>query len=177
MVLSIKSGKINASTILRKLGTNSRKNKLYKAFQALGCAVRTEFLLQYINSVDLRAMIQSATNKTESFHSLVQWLSFGGDNIIATNIREEQRKFLKYNHLVANCLIFQNVFEVSRILHELVQEGYKVDPAAVAGLSPYLRRHINRFGRYSLDVNRTPQKLNYELPVFSTKAETVLTGS
>lgn len=171
VALSIKSGKINASTILRKLGTNSRKNKLYQAFQALGSAVRTEFLLQYINNADLRSMIQSATNKTESFHCFVQWLSFGGDSIIATNNREEQRKFLKYNHLVANCLIFYNVFEVSRILYQLVQEGHKVEPEAVAALSPYQRHHINRFGRYSLDVNRTPPKLNYDVPVFSVESQ------
>ena len=43
VVLSIKAGKISASTILRKLGTNSRKNKLFKAFHALGAAVRTVF--------------------------------------------------------------------------------------------------------------------------------------
>ncbi len=108
------------------------------SFHELGCAVRTEFLLQYINDAELRSMIQSATNKTESFHSFVKWLAFGGDSVISTNNRDEQRKRVKYNHLVANCLIFHNVFEVSRILNDLLQEGQTIGPEAVAALSPYL---------------------------------------
>jgi TnpA family transposase len=42
-----------------------------------------------------------------------------------------------YNHLVANCLIFYNVFEISRILNELRQEGYPLNADAVAAFSPY----------------------------------------
>ena len=42
VVLSIKAGKITASTILWKLGSYSRKNnKLYQAFQELGRAIFT----------------------------------------------------------------------------------------------------------------------------------------
>ncbi|MBK8225345.1 MAG: Tn3 family transposase [Candidatus Obscuribacter sp.] len=36
IVLSIKAGRVSASTILRRLGTYSRKNKLYSAFAELG---------------------------------------------------------------------------------------------------------------------------------------------
>lgn len=43
---------------------------------------------------------------------------------------------IRYNHLVANCLIFYNVFEISRILQELMQEGYTVEAEAVAALNP-----------------------------------------
>ncbi len=45
VALSIKVGKLTPSTILRRLGTHSRKNKLYFAFRELGRAVRTTFLL------------------------------------------------------------------------------------------------------------------------------------
>lgn len=171
VVLSIKAGKISASTILRKLGTNSRNNKLYQAFHALGCAVRTGFLMQFIDDPNLRSMIQSETNKCESFHSLSQWIAFGGEGSLNTNDRDEQRKRIKYNHLVANCIIFYNVYEISRILNELVQEGYRVEPEAIAALSPYLRHHINRFGRYSLDVDRHPPMIEYELPVIADVSE------
>jgi hypothetical protein len=43
--------------------------------------------------------IQSATNKSERFNEFVQWISFGGDNVIAENVRDEQRKFIKYKSL------------------------------------------------------------------------------
>lgn len=91
MALSVKEGKIRAATVLRKLGTHSSKNRLYQAFHELGCAVRSGFLLQYINDAELRATIQAATNKSEAFNGFAKWLSFGGA-VLSTNNREEQRK-------------------------------------------------------------------------------------
>lgn len=172
VAISIKTGKINASTILRKLGTNSPKNKLFQAFHELGCAVRTGFLLQYLSDVDLRAMAHAANNKSEAFNGFAKWLSFGGEGIISTNNRDELRQIIKYNHLVANCLIFYNVVEMSRILHELTQEGIPVEPEAVAALSPFLTQHVNRFGRYSLDLERKPPDIDYELNVLAQVSST-----
>ncbi len=167
VVLSIKAGKISASTILRKLSTNSRKNKLFKAFQALGAAVRTGFLMQYINDVQLRSTIQAATNKSESFNGFVQWLAFGNDGTLKTNDRDELRKRIQYNHLVANCVILHNVSQMSHILHQLVQEGHTITPEALSGTSPFLREHIIRLGQYSLDLNRQPPSIQYQLPIIT----------
>lgn len=77
IVLSIKAGKIAPSTILRRLGTVSRKNKLYFAFRELGRVVRTEFLLRYIGDIGLRKTINAATNKSKEFNQFVKWLFFG----------------------------------------------------------------------------------------------------
>jgi TnpA family transposase len=46
VVLSIRAGRISDSTLLRKLGAYSRKNRLYQAFQDLGRVVRTASLLK-----------------------------------------------------------------------------------------------------------------------------------
>ncbi|MGD3835020.1 Tn3 family transposase, partial [Xanthomonas citri pv. citri] len=72
VAISIKLGKITASTILRRLGTYSRKNKLYWAFRELGKAVRTLFLLRYIDDVEVRKTIHAATNKSEEFNGFVK---------------------------------------------------------------------------------------------------------
>ena len=106
VAVSIKSGALLPSDILRRLGSFSRKNKLYFALRELGYVVRTMFLLRYISEAELRQAIQSATNKSERFIGFVQWISFGGDNVIAENVRDEQRKFITYNHLVANIFGF-----------------------------------------------------------------------
>lgn len=134
--ISIAAGTITPSTILRKLSTYSRKNRLYLAFRELGVAVRTGFLLQYIGDAELRSIIQAATNKSESFNDFVKWLAFGGGGVIAENDRAEQRKLIKYNHLLANCLIFHNVCMMTRALHTLRAERVPIEPEAVAALSP-----------------------------------------
>ena len=39
------------------------------------------------------------------------------------------------------------------MLNELQREGHELDPADVATLSPYLTRHIRRFGDFVLDLS------------------------
>ncbi|MGG0645668.1 Tn3 family transposase [Bacillus mycoides] len=167
IAMSIKAGKITPSTILNTLGTYSKKNKLYQAFCELGRAIRTMFLLQFMSNEELRRTIQSATNKSEAFNGFTKWLFFGGEGIISENDREKQKKIIKYNHLVANCLIFYNVFSMSKLLHgyEKQKEGFNKE--LICYLSPYMTAHVNRFGKYHIDSNREPGKLPSDLSLFS----------
>src|SRR5436305_12502999 len=81
------------------------------------------------------------------------------------NRRMEQCKCIKFNHLVANCLIFYNVHAISEVLEQLNKEGAEIDEQAVGALSPYIHQHINRFGQYQLDVTQPPPALNYDIQV------------
>lgn len=154
IALSIKAGKITPSTILRRLGTRSRKNKLYFAFRELGRVIRTIFLLKYIGDVKIRKMVHAATNKSEEFNYFTQWLSFGNDGIISDNVRHEQRKIIKYNHLVAN-----------RVIKELQGDGMPITQGVLAGLSPYRTHHINRFGDYTLNLDREVRPMKFETKI------------
>jgi hypothetical protein len=129
---------------------------LYFALRELGRVVRTVFLLRYISDVELRHTIQTATTKSERFNRFVQWVSFGGDSVIAENVRDEQRKFIKYNHLVANLLVFHNLVTMTRALGRMENEGHPISDDVLAVLSPFQTSHINRFGNYSLNFGRDP---------------------
>jgi hypothetical protein len=59
------------------------------------------------------------------------------------------RRSIKYNHLLANCLIFHSVCMVTRALHKLRAEGVAIGADAVAALS-HIRSHVSRFGQYNL---------------------------
>ncbi|WP_016850538.1 Tn3-like element TnXax1 family transposase, partial [Xanthomonas citri] len=161
VAISIKLGKITASTILRRLGTYSRKNKLYWVFRELGKAVRTLFLLRYIDDVEVRKTIHAATNKSEEFNGFVKWAFFGGEGIIAENVQHEQRKIVRYNQLVANLVILHNVEQMTRVLAQLRDEGSNISPEVLAGLSPYRTSHINRFGDYTLDLKRQVEPIDF----------------
>ncbi|MDJ0594534.1 MAG: Tn3 family transposase [Pleurocapsa sp. MO_226.B13] len=163
VVLSIQAGKISSDILLRKLGNYSRKNRLYRAFRELGRVVRTVFLLQFISKAELRQQITAATNKVEAYHGLVKWFFFGGDGIIASNDPEQQEKSIKYNDLIANAVIFQNVVDLTEVLQQLQREGYLLEREDVAGLSPYLTRHIKRFGDYVIDMESIPRALDEQM--------------
>ena len=159
VVLSIRAGKLMPSTILRKLGTYSRKNRLYRAFRELGRVVRTMFLLQYISDMGLRRQITSCTNIVESYNGFSKWLFFGKDGLITDNDPLEQEKRLKYLDLVANSIILQNAFDISSIIRSLSAEGYVIKPRTLATLSPYLTGHLKRYGDYIVDFDNLPQPL------------------
>ncbi len=156
-------GRILPSDILRRLGSYSRKNKLYFAFRELGRVVRTIFLLRYVADADLRQAVHAATTKSERFNRFVQWVAFGGNSMIAENVRDEQPKFTKYNHLIANLLVFYNVVTMTKALQQLEAHGHAVSDEVLAALSPYQTEHINRFGTYVLNFDRTPEPLKPEL--------------
>jgi len=163
VVLSIKAGTVLPSTLLRKLGNYSRKNRLYQAFRELGRVVRTVFLLEYLSSPALRIQVTATTNKVESYHALSKWCRFGGEGVIRENDPDEQEKQIKYTDVVTNAVILQNAVDMSYALRDLVREGHAVTREAVAGLSPYFTRHIKRFGDYVVDLSAIPQPLEEEL--------------
>jgi len=163
VVLSIKAGKILPSTLLRKLNNYSRKNRLYQAYRELGRVIRTIFLLNYISDPELRQEIHANTNKTEAFNNFIKWIYFGGDATIWENDPEEQEKAIKYNTLIADAVIFQNVIDQTNNIQNLINEGYQITAEELKVLSPYLTKHIKRFGEYviDLDINPPPLELEY----------------
>lgn len=76
------------------------------------------------------------TNRRESCNRLVQWLAFGGEQIIATNDRAAQRKIMKDNHVVANGTIVSTVIMIRQVLQALYAEGQTIDPDASADVNP-----------------------------------------
>ncbi|MEK4740040.1 MULTISPECIES: Tn3 family transposase [Bacillus] len=165
VVVSIKMGKILPSTLLRKLSSNSKKNRLYQAFQELGRVIRTIFLLQYISDMKLREQITASTNKVEAYNGFSKWLFFGGDGIIMENDPIEQEKRIKYNELITNSVIFQNVVDITTILWQLKNEGYRFSRQDLERISPYITRHIKRFGDYVIDLQKIPHPIEEEIPL------------
>jgi len=161
--ISVKAGKITASTILRRFGTKNRKNKLYFAFRELGRVVRTMFLLEYITDVDLRKTIQAATCKSEEFNEFARWLFFANGGKIAANLKHEQNKIVKYNHLLANVAILYNVNAMTKAFNELRDEGYDIKREHMAKFSPYHTAHLGRLGSFELDLTKAVVPIGYEL--------------
>lgn len=163
VVMSINKGKVKASTVLRKLCSKSRKNKPYFAFRELGPVERTIFLLNYINDPEMRRMIQAATCKSEEFNEFIGWIRFGGGGVISDNMRANQRKIIRYNHLLANMLIFHTVVYQTKGINKLLNQGIPIPPEILSGLSPYWREHLNRFGMFPLDMKKMIPEIEYDL--------------
>lgn len=158
VVLSIQAGKILPSTLLRKLGSHSRQNKLNRAFRELGRVERTLFLLRYISEADFRRSIRAETTKVESYYDFLDWIGFGGQ-IMKSGDPIEQAKQVKYMDLVANTIMLHNVSDLTDVLNGMAEEGWPLTKELLGRLSPYRREHLRRFALNLLDMQTLPPPL------------------
>ena len=162
-VMSVHAGKVKPSTILRRLGSKSRKNKLYFAFRELGRVIRTMFLLNYIDDAALRQMIHAGTCKSEEFNQFISWVRFGDGGIVGDNLRFNQQKIIKFGHLVANMLILHVTANMTKVVNTLKKEGLAISDNVLAAYCPYRTEHINRRGIFPLNLNAETVELEYAL--------------
>ncbi len=160
VVLSIRTGKMSSSKLLRKLSNYSKKNRLYQAFQELGYVIRTLFLLDYISDVELRETITAQTNKVEAFNGLSDWCAFGSDILVASNDEIVMEKAVKYNDILANAIMLQNVSDMTDIIGDLIDEGHKITKEDMSYLCPYWTEHLKRFGDIVMDFNAIPKSVD-----------------
>ena len=159
VVFSIREGKMSSSKLLRKLSNNSRKNRLYQAFQELGYVIRTLFLLEYISDVELRDTITAQTNTVEAYNTLSDWCAFGSDILVASNDDIEMEKAVKYNDILSNAVILQNVSDMTDIIADLIDEGHKITKEDMSYLCPYWTSHLKRFGDIVMDFSAVPKSV------------------
>ena len=100
------------------------------------------------------------------FNKYAQWVSFGSAGLATAAERDEQRKMVKYDYLVANLLIFHTAVSTTQALEQIAAggKGAAITPEALAGTSPYLNEHLNRFGSYELDLSKLPAPPPFGLP-------------
>ncbi len=76
LATSIKQGTVTASLMLRKLGSYPRQNGLALALRELGRIERTLFILDWLESIDLRRRVQAGLNKGEARNALARAVFF-----------------------------------------------------------------------------------------------------
>ena len=68
-------------------------------------------------------------------------------------------KAIKYNLLVCNCVILQNIIDLTETVHTLQKTNIKITKEDISRLSPYLTSHIKRFGDYVFDLEVKPKNV------------------
>jgi TnpA family transposase len=171
IAISIREGRVSSALLLRRLSTESRRNNVYKAFRELGRAICTITLLRLISEPELRAQIDAATNKVESYNNFSGWLAFGSEGI-ERNDPAEQEKMIKFNTLLSNCVIFHIALDMSTAVRGLIAQGHEVDRDDLASMAPYITERVKRFGEYPIDgLDKPPEAFDPHLELFVAAAQ------
>ena|SRR3972149_3564671 len=83
----------------------------------------------------------------------------------AANLKHEQSKIIKYNHLLANFAILYNVNAMTEIFNQLKQEGHDIKREHMAGFSPYRTDHYGRLGSFELNLSKKVKEMAFDLEI------------
>ena len=147
ILVSLALKKTTQSQVVRKL-SSFKTNTTLKALIALDQIMMSDYLLDYIDSQEVRSIVQASLCRGESYHQLSGTIarvsggkSLRGKNEIELDIAAESIR------LIANAVIFYN----ATLLSYLYQFYLKVEPDKankISRLSPVAWQHISFIGKY-----------------------------
>jgi len=145
---SIKQGTVTASLMLRKLGSYPRQNGLAIALRELGRIERTLFILDWLQSVELRRRVHAGLNKGEARNALARAVFFYRLGEIRDRSFEQQRYRASGLNLVTAAIVLWNTVYLERAINALRSHRQPVDDTLLQYLSPLGWEHINLTGNY-----------------------------
>jgi TnpA family transposase len=148
LATSIKQGTVTASLMLRKLGSYPRQNGLAVALRELGRIERTLFILDLLQSVELRRRVHAGLNKGEARNALARAVFFYRLGEIRDRNFEQQRYRASGLNLVTAAIVLWNTVYLERATNALRGHGRLVDETLLQYLSPLGWEHINLTGDY-----------------------------
>jgi len=134
--------------MLRKLGSYPRQNGLAVALRELGRIERTLFILEWLQSVELRQRVQAGLNKGEARNALARAVFFNRLGEIRDRSFEQQCYRASGLNLVTAAIVLWNTVYMVRSVAALCNHGQSLDDAMLQFLSPLGWEHINLTGDY-----------------------------
>ena len=119
LATSIKQGTVTASLMLRKLGSYPRQNGLAVALRELGRIERTLFILDWLQSVELRRRVHAGLNKGEARNALARAVFFNRLGEIRDRSFEQQRYRASGLNLVTAAIVLWNTVYLERAANAL----------------------------------------------------------
>jgi TnpA family transposase len=153
IIVSLALKTTTQSTIIRKLSSYARKNKTKRALWELDNIVHSIYILDYIDSLELRQNIQKALNRGEAYHKLKRAVFHDNLGKFRVKTELEQQIWSECTRLICNSIIFYNAFILSRLLEQREKKKIYEEADVIKKISPVAWRHINLYGRYEFYRN------------------------
>jgi TnpA family transposase len=148
ILASLALKKTTQSQIVSKLSSYKKANPDLKALIAFDEIIMTDYLLDYIDSKEIREVVQGSLNRGESYHQLSSTIAkVSGGRMLSGKTEIELDINADSIRLIANAAIFYN----ATLLSELYQHYQSVDPKMakeILRFSPVAWQHINFIGKY-----------------------------
>jgi len=105
LATSIQQGTVTASLMLRKFGSYPRQNGLAIALSELGRIERTVFILDWLQSLELRCRVHAGLNKADARNALARAVFFYRLGKVRDRSFEQQRNRASGLNLVTAAIV------------------------------------------------------------------------
>ena len=148
---SLVTGTVRAYDLIRALGRDGNPTPLGQAFVEYGRIAKTLHLLAVADPDDdsYQRSLNAQLNTTESRHRLARKICFGSRGELRQAYQEGMEDQLGALGLVLNAVVLWNTTYLDAAVGHLRAQGYPVDDADAARLSPLGDAHLNVHGAYT----------------------------
>ncbi|MGO9595298.1 MAG: Tn3 family transposase [Steroidobacteraceae bacterium] len=149
---SLKLGHLKAAGVMRTLQVKDNPTTLARALSELGRIIKSLHVLRYVDDAAFRRRILTQLNRQELRHRLGRRIFLGERGEIRSSLRQGQEEELGAMGLLLNVVVHWNAIYMQEVITQLKTEGWVIEDADLARLSPLIWRHINFLGRYNFAV-------------------------
>jgi TnpA family transposase len=150
----------NVSTIVKKISTCPKSNQTRKAFAEFDKLIRSIYLLNYIDDLELRQYVQKALNRGELYHKLKRAVGFANGGKIMARSEYEQTICQECNRLICNIIVYYNSYLLSQLLLKKEKMGHLDEIEKLKQMTPISWAHINLYGKYVFHQSNDFQNIN-----------------
>ena len=148
LAASVRTGRVSASLMLKRLGAYPRQNGLALALREIGRVERTLFTLDWLERPELRRQATAELNKGEARNALARAVCFHRLGRLRDRTAELQQHRASGLALVTAAIALWNTVYLGRAVEALRRRGEAVPEALLAHLAPIGWQHVNLTGDY-----------------------------
>jgi TnpA family transposase len=148
LAVSVASGHVAASDVLRRLAAYPRQNGLAVALREIGRIERTLFTLDWLRSSDLRRRANAGLNKGEARNALARAVFFHRLGELRDRSFENQAYRASGLNLLVAAIILWNTRYLQAAFDTLRARGHAVTPDLIRHVAPLGWEHVSLTGDY-----------------------------
>lgn len=148
VAVTMETGAIQPSQIMRKLASYPRQNTLAVALREVGRIERTLFIARWLTDSELQRRTQIGLNKGEAHHALKNALRIGRQGEIRDRSSRAQDDRLAGLNLLAAIIIYWNTRQLGQIIAKRRRTGIYDPESLLSHVSPLGWAHILITGEY-----------------------------
>jgi TnpA family transposase len=148
LTASLRAGTVVPSAILRTLQRGPAPSSPARALAELGRVIKTLHVLEYVHDPAYRRTIHHMLSRGERRNSLARDVFHGQRGQLRKHYQAGQENQLGSLGIMINIIVLWQTRYMQAALDHLAANGYQLDPADIARLTPLGHPTINLDGRY-----------------------------